>query len=364
MKSRTFLSFLFILCFGIMAQAKFFRLGYPGITVAGVDYTDFSLLQAAATAGDTVQVYGSNGQIFVTKQLVFQGFGYNLDAHAGLQKNNTNSPSSFSNFYLRPGSSGSIIEGIYANNFYIGNDNNVPAGAGVSNITFRRSMGDFSFQVYYGTVSNIHISSCAIGTATMSHSGRSDLTNLTIYNSIIRYYAQLYNFGTTASFINCVSPTSSFSGNYTTISLQNASCLVKNCILAKSGVTGNANTVYENNFFQEPVQAGVMGNNNRWSQNWADLFQRVIGVDDRAGADNYAEFKETYYQLKAGSLAINGGTNAANSPTDCGIFGGEAAFAYKLGGVPAIPAIYRLDAPSLNTSGNPYNVTISVRSNN
>lgn len=363
MKTKFFLSAFLLLGISIIAEAKFFRLSYPGTAVAGVDYTDFNTLQSAAVNGDTVQVYGSNGQIFVTKQLVFQGFGYNLDAHAGLQKNNTNNPSYFSNMYLRAGSNGTIIEGISAGTFFIGNDNNTPAGIGVSNITFRRCMGDFSFQVNHSPVTNLLISSCAIGEANMSHSNRSDITNLTIYNSIIRRWVNLYNFGSTASIINCVSPSQAYNF-WQVINAQNASCLVKNCIFARSGASVSPNTVYENNFFQEAIQGGVIGSNNRWSQNWADLFQRINGVDDRAGVDNYAEFKETYYQLKAGSLAINGGTNAAASPTDCGIFGGEAAYAYKLGGVPAIPAIYRLDAPSLNTSGNPYNVTISVRSNN
>ena len=68
--------------------------------------------------------------------------------------------------------------------------------------------------------------------------------------------------------------------------------------------------------------------------------------------------------LKSGSLAIGGGTDLSGNPTDAGIYGGEAAFRYKLSGVPAVPAIYKLTAPSNSATSNPYNITISVRSNN
>ena len=62
--------------------------------------------------------------------------------------------------------------------------------------------------------------------------------------------------------------------------------------------------------------------------------------------------------LKAGSVAIGAGVGG----TDCGIFGG--AKPYKLSGIPEIPAFYKLTAPSNTTSGNPYTITFSVRSNN
>ena len=73
---------------------------------------------------------------------------------------------------------------------------------------------------------------------------------------------------------------------------------------------------------------------------------------------------ETALQLAAGSPALTAGKNHAGAATQCGVFGGESAQYYRMSGVPNIPAIYQLSAPSQNASSNPYNITISTRSNN
>ena len=189
-------------------------------------------------------------------------------------------------------------------------------------------------------------------------------TNIQVYNCLIESYA-MYKPASSAIFVNCVS-----SGVFGPLNLTDASVLVKNCIFGYSGYAGNINTVYENNFFIEANPGvAVPGSNNRWGQDYNVLFQRII--PDNGGDVNFgsytgygAAFDENYYILKAGSPAINGGFNAANAATNCGIFGGETQFVYKPSGIPSVPAIYKLTAPGLNASANPYNVTISVRSNN
>jgi len=342
-------------------DAKIFRLGYGGLPVVGVDYNSgtYTDLETAAIAGDTVQVYGSAGNITVTKRLVFIGFGYNLDKNLGLQKVNTNAPSEISlSFY--PGSDSSIAEGL-SGNFYIGNQTDIPAGVGVSKVILRRCAGYFYLYNYYGPVADVKITSSVINGGGQQYTNRFVVSNLQLSNSIIYSY-YMYDVGSSAAFINCVSPAAGYASSLT---LGAANCLIRNCIFAYSYSSTNINTVYENNFFNDVQPTPLpVGTNNRWGQDWGVLFNRLGGTDDLAGGFNYPEFDEDYYILKAGSPAINGGFNAANQPTNCGIYGGEPAYVYKLSGVPAVPAIYKLEAPSLNASSNPYNVTISVRSNN
>jgi len=171
----------------------------------------------------------------------------------------------------------------------------------------------------------------------------------------------LYKAGTTASFINCATPSPDLVGNYA-IALNNASALVKNSIIGGAGTATNINTVYENNLFAEAQPAQLPeGSNNKWGQTWTSIFN---GATSNMSYMNNAEFDENYYALKAGSPAINAGINGAGQATNCGIFGGEAIYVYRLSGIPAIPSFYKISAPSLSATTNPYNVTISVRSNN
>lgn len=158
-------------------------------------------------------------------------------------------------------------------------------------------------------------------------------------------------------------PAPSIIGNGT-LTLNDAGVLVKNCIFGGPG-SSNINTIFENNFFSEIEPAVLpLGSNNRWSQDWSVIFNRISSTDDNASYTGYPEFDEDYYVLKAGSPAINGGFNGAGAVTNCGIYGGELLYVYKLSGVPAVPSIYKLTAPTLNATSNPYNVTISVKSNN
>jgi len=365
MKTKLFLTAILTIGLATFANARIFRMGYPGSPLTGVDYSDISALQAAATPGDTVQVYGNIGGLTITKPLVFIGFGYNLDTHAGLQKNNSNAPSSASlNFY--PGSDGSKVEGL-SGTFYVGNQTNSPVGAGVSNISFTRCNGTFKLFTLYSDVSDVTFTSCVLYNSGMNYSQGSSI-NIAAFNCIFGGASNgdfiLYNPSSSAVFFNCVSPNFNYYNSNSPIAVTNANVLVRNCILAASNAN-NVNTVYENCFFGQSQPATLpLGTNNRWGQSWTNLFQGITGVGDEAGHPQNTAFNENYYILKTGSPAINGGFSGAGTPTNCGIFGGEAAFSYKLGGVPAVPSIYRLDAATLNASTNPYNVTISVRSNN
>lgn len=359
---------IFLLLVGLFLYstsfAKIFRVGYAGTPLAGVDYTTDQISQAvgAASAHDTIQIYGSVWGIEIYKPLVIIGFGYNLDVHPGLQVINDDMPSYIEGIFFGPGSDGSVVEGITSNGSNAGFQcgDYYQSGTPVSNITFERCSGYFNLFNHAGALSNIKIIDCVVKGLRMYFGAEAPVTNLQVYNCIFgNGEVNLYNASTTASIINCVS-TNGY-GSY--IRLREANTLVKNCIIWSHDYYGeNINTTYNSNFFGE-AQPGTLpaGSNNHWGQDWAALFNRLGGTDDAPGAFYNTAFDENYYILKAGSAAISTGLNNASQTTDCGIFGGEAAYIYKPSGVPQVPSIYKLTAASSSVTATPYNITVSVR---
>jgi hypothetical protein len=262
--------------------------------------------------------------------------------------------------YFDVGSDSSIAEGL-AGFFMIGNQDPAKEGVGISKVIIRRCLGAINFFVNNGPVSDVKILSCVATGISQQQQDLFNVTNLLVSNSIVSSMI-LYNSGSSATIVNCNwAPHSAASAS---LFLSQASCIVKNSIFPFFNGS-SINTIYENNFFSGS-QPSILppGTNNRWEQSYENIFSRLGGTSDVPGDHYELAFEENYYLLKAGSPAINGGFNNANAPTDCGIFGGEPAYVYKLSGVPAVPAIYKLEAPTLSAGTNPYNVTISVRSNN
>ena len=339
------------------------RVGYGGIAVTGVDYSDVQTANDAATAGDTLQIYGSVGGGTIDRKLVILGFGYNTDNNTGLQANQADEPSHCGNIYFTKGSNGSQVSGC-AGSFYVYDQSGT--NAAISNITFFRCKGAFYLynNIAYGPISNINIFSSVVSAGGMVWSGSTDyaVTNVNLFNCILQSDFNMYKPGSSVFAQNCVSFSSSISGGGY-LNFNDAGGLVKNCILNSYGNT--TNTIYQNNFFQSSAPSpALLGSNNLFSQNFATIFTRNGRADDQASYAGFAEFDEDYWVLKTGSPAIGAGISGTGTATDCGIYGGDAATKYKLSGIPAIPAIYQLTAPALSTSTNPYNVTISVRSNN
>ncbi|MEI6950424.1 hypothetical protein V9K67_24795 [Paraflavisolibacter sp. H34] len=339
-----------LLASSFVADAKILRVGYNGAALAGVDYSSIDNANNAANAGDTIQIYGYQGGS-ISKQLVVQGFGYNFDVHPGLQVIGTDAPSD-GYIYFQAGSENSILEGC-----------NMDAYIYTSNITVRRCFGNVTLYNDQRVINNVKVISSVITGGGMAYNGYNPVTNFQAYNCILQYGIGFYLPESSGAFVNCVSGSPNIYGA-SPLSLNNAAFLVKNCILGYHN-TGNINTVYDNNYFMQAAPNPLpQGSNNRWGVSFSDLFKRLDGTSDNPSWYGYGEFDENYFLLSATSPALNGGFDGSNNPTDCGIFGGEAAYRYKISGVPPVPAVYKLTAPGSSASSNPYNITISVRSNN
>jgi hypothetical protein len=337
--------------------------GYNGIPLKGVDYSSITEVNdSVAKAGDTIQIYG-NQSGNINKRLVILGFGYNLNVHPGFQSNpglgsnETNNPSAvYITFEL--GSDSSIVEGC---NF---------GGTIRSNkIIFRRCSGSITLANDKNQISDIKIISCWNINVTSFDESPGNLVfpckNVQVINCLgtsgfdfNNSSVRINSSESTGSIINCVGVFPY--GNV------NSKILVKNSIFFSlvgnyanlmQYLSTNKNTLYDNNVFldiSEPTPT-LPGMNNKYGQNRDSVFITGQNIDSN---------DENKYQLRPNSSAKNFGIDLLGKPTDCGIFGGELAYRYRIGGQPAIPAFYKLFVPTNAASTNPYNITVSVKSNN
>lgn len=334
MKKITLLAALFVL-FIFTAQAKIFRIGYPGNKLSGVDYDQFDgTVMAAASAGDTIQIYQNYVTITssaIDKKLIIIGFGHTLENNPNLQVVTTPNAGTFS---FEPGSEGSVIEGIYGN-MYIG----------ASNITVTRCKGSVQLGYSAQTGATTAISNITItdnwGSIQDYQGTNGNHTNITIANNICTSVNLSYSSGL---FMNNISTSPATLNAY----------VVKNNIFTYGGCPSGTGSTFNNNLFAGDCSS-FGGNNNKQSVDMNTVFTNW---------NNNSITTETQLTLKAGSPAIGAGINNSNAATDAGIYGGELGWVYKLSGVPPVPSIYKLTAPSQNANSNPYTITISVRSNN
>ncbi len=327
------------------SNATIRRVGYWGTARTNVDYTDLQSAHDAAVAGDTILIFPGSWSATYSKKLVTLGYGYFVDtssgglgtqANAGLQ--NITGTLSIS-ITLAAGSSNCTFEGL--DGFNISGDG---SGATLTGITIRRCNG--SVNTYYtNTYSNWQILQSYLYQLAIGSTGT--ISNLTVNNSYINW---IYNYGSgTASnqsgqFNNCIF--------YSNIDFSNGSFMLKNDIFIYNR-NNDANCVYQYSLFNTDYTTVPSGIGNVGTDNSSMQSIVFVGYSTQGSFSN-----DGMWVLKAGSPAKGTG----QSGTDMGIYGGTNP--YKLSGIPRIPAIYKLTAPSSTTSGNPYTITLSVRSNN
>lgn len=330
------------------ANAAIRRVGYWGTPINNVDYTDLQSAHDAANTNDTLLIYPGSWYATYSKKLVTIGYGYFVDvatlgtaANANLQ-NITGALSI--QVTLAAGCSNSQFEGL--DGLSINGDG---TGTTFNNIIIRRckisALGFYQANTY----NNWQVLQCWINYIQWSANAKA--TNLVVNNCNIGYmYAPDGSTGTPANFSgqfnNDIFEATPGSNNFF-----NGNFIVKNSIFWW-GKSNDANCVYSysiiNNYYYGGTLPSNNGNQNLDYTTFNGLFAGQAGTTSTDG----------YYVLAAGSVAKNAGQGG----TDCGIYGGTNP--YKLSGIPRIPAIYKLTAPSNTTSGNPYTITLSVRSNN
>jgi len=301
-----------------------------GTPNSSAHYLTLQAAHDAATTldGDTLYLEGSmfsTGGISCYKKLCIIGSGYFLDQNPETQHNKY--PSTIDGYiYYYSSSSGSKLMGCtvpYSVYLY------------ASNITFERNHFPSTYSIYQqsGNLSNIRIIDNYFSGAYYypSLAFGSPITDVLISNN---YF---YGYITTNANFSGMVMNNIF---YTTVDLYNSN-VINNISMGSSATLTNCIVAYNiGTSTQFPA-----GNNNQQNVPLVDLFVGLTGNST-----------DGQWQLKPGSPAIGAGEGGV----DCGIFGG--AYPYVLSGLPAIPAIYFFDAPSL-PSGT-INVTIKAKSHN
>ena len=345
-------------------QAGLKRVGYSGAQITGVDFTSLQAANndAGTLAGDTIQVYPgySGGSLTQTKRLIIIGIGYltaGTNANTNLNVLATQNPIDITTVVYNSTSSavsGSEYYGVTLNFQLFGN-----IGASINNITVQRCRlaGITQLSSPSGcSISNFKIKQCLfVGSANASPI---TFQNCLIENCLLTgtsfFNTNAFNIASTFYIKNCNYTTNLGFSN--TFDFGSFSILAENCIFQSNSFNGYSNTTFNNCFLTNgtrlPLVPAVSGTNNIFNVD-ADNGNVFVGYPTQSTFSNDGRFV-----LKAGSPAIAAGTGSV----DCGVFGNTNP--YKLSGIPATPAFYRLNAPSTNTSTNPYQITFSVRSNN
>lgn len=334
-----------------MSYAKILRLGFTGTALAGVDFSALDAAIAAAATGDTILVYPGNwsaGNSF-NKRLNIIGAGYFLSGDHSNTGPQLLTGDTFINCDLYAGSDGSVFEGLGGSTgistigaYY----DNV-----VNNIKIRRCRLE---RVYPSTLNcnGWQISQSWIENLIDNWGGDGSFKNLMVLNCYISYIG-INSANWAGQISNCTI-------GHSIISSGSALSFQSN-IFSSPNFNDNTNAIFQNNVFCNATAETLgipIGNGNKFSVNPVgdDGITNLLFVDYPNQSANYS--MDGQYKLKTGSVAIGAGVGGV----DCGMYGGSNP--YRLSGIPAIPAFYKLTAPSANASANPYTVTFSVKANN
>ena len=299
---------------------------------ANADFTTAQLANdnASVNDGDTIHLEPSAisyGGLTVSKRLTWISTGAFLSIHPGEQ------------FSPNPGKVDNL-------SVYV---------AGAANSVFHIYVDG----ACYINSSNVRLDRCfALGAITIQNFGYGIPTNVVVINC--------YSKG--GLFINTgnshIATNNIFEDGLTVAAATTLAVVTNNVFNAATAGNGVVyNSTVENNIFNKAttaitfnscivtynMSAGASvlpaGNNNVNGVTMSTVFINNSGLDDAS------------FVLKAGSPAI--GTGSAGA--DMGAYGGSTPF--KLAMQPAIPAIYKIQAPA-SPSGNTMNVTFSTKSNN
>jgi hypothetical protein len=314
------------------------------------DFTSLNAACNAASSGDTLYVIGSpnnylSGKITLNKKIIIIGPGYFLNE-------NPNTQASLSNAHVfNGGTCGEIIE------FAAGSEGAAIMGmtfygrmtVTTNNILIKRNFfsdGQPSCSQERITISgsNIIISQNYVGGPSQGYGilVNTGYSNVLIKNNVIINYQ--FNAGDDR--ITCIAATGSsleVSNNILFGAVITSNSLIQNNILPCSNVIEAPGSVIRNNLSTANQLPTGNGNVNNLAA--SSLFEGPGSTDGQ-------------WKLKAGSPALGAGFGGV----DDGIFGGPEP--YVLSGIPPIPTIYSLTAPSVGEKNTGLPLQIKVKSNN
>lgn len=343
----TLLTAVMLLTVTNVATAKVWRLNnIPGISA---DFTSFATAQTVAVAGDTIYAEGSHisyGAITVNKRLTIIGSGYFLTVNDSTQA--YPGATQFGDVTFSSGSQGSILTGCQTSTLTINTDDI----SIIRNYIYETSSSADALEIS-ASRSNILIAqnyirhSYASSSSTNAFEISSNCSNIVVTNNIILKGSSTTSTTTYPNYAIFMSPTSAatFTNNVIYGQFVAYNSTLQNNIQGNGMV--NRSSTYPNtelNNIGHSTQFGALNGNQ----------QLVSMTNVFSFTGTFTE--DRYFTLKAGSPALNAGV----SGEDCGAFGGTLA--YKLSGMPAIPAIFGATVPSSGTTATGINVNIKAKS--
>ncbi|MBX2967275.1 MAG: hypothetical protein KF845_14110 [Cyclobacteriaceae bacterium] len=298
----------------------------PGSTAK--DFTTINAAHADASAGDTLYLIGSpvnytNATLTITKRLVIIGPGYFLGENPNTQANLGTAFMGSGAFSISfaAGSEGSVITGVEFRGGFTVSSNNIVVKR---NYFFNNSVSINASNVVF--IQNYFGANVAVGPG---HS------NVLISNNYIA-----------SSISNAAGSMVEISNNIINSTVSANTATVQNNLIRHSGVNYFTGSVVRNNFaFAGSNLPAGNGNTLLPEANFNAGFINTASTDGR-------------WQLSASSPFKGAGYNGE----DCGIFGGLTP--YVLSGLPPVPSIYSLTAPSVGEVNSGLQVQIKAKSNN
>lgn len=334
------LTVILLICAVFFVEHSYAAIITVNNSTSNADYTSIDSAIANANVDDEIRVYGSPisyGTVNVNKRVKIIGVGYFLTENP--QTQTTGSSVVIQQIYFKTGSAGASLIGVYlSSTTFIQEDNIFLKRCRLHRVDIYNRIG-------------LVINQCFSNSFIQNMSG-GNTTGLVISNSVFDYIF-------TASTSNIISGT--FTNNIFT-SYHNLAQLPKNSIYKNNIFTATNNgytvneaggSIFENNIWSQS-QGYVNLTNGNTGSNTGNLFSVSSSSMFEGTTGNSTDGQ---YQLKTGSPAIGAGKNGI----DCGIFGGTEP--YVLSGIPPIPNIYELNAPTSVTTSGGLQITIKLKAN-
>jgi len=348
---------IFFLVFGMLVlnvQAKIWRVN--NITSINADFRTIQAAHDASTVlnGDSLYVEPSGvsyGDLSATKKLIIIGNGYFLNENVNNQVNVASSI--LGAVYFKTGSTGSQIIGLTINSISFKNEDVI------DNILIERNNIKTNISFDVTALTGLPATSYVI-------------SNIIIKKNYIEgSITQPCTFTNCSVNANMRISTIVICNNYIgDITLSNAQNCSNSGVITNNIVPGGicaCGMSIGNNILTNPNTGIYLSGKGSITQNNISVGQGKIGTDGQSINDKFNVALSTIFigktgnstdgqwQLKSGSPAIGAGL----SGIDCGIFGNSDP--YVLSGLPPIPLIYEISAPTSGSATSGLAVKVKVK---